>query len=205
MTSTDKHWDLIFSKVNESKFGWYEESPEQTLSLLNQIKNWQNSTIFLSGVGTSTLVDELASNNTTLILNDISYEALKRVKQRLVRSKQDTVWLCQDISQPILQSIPSIDIWIDRAVLHFLTDEKSIQGYFKNLNANLVQGGYVIFAEFSQGGANKCAGLSIHQYSVDELTGRLGASFKLLTQFDSIFINPRGEERPYIYALLQRV
>jgi len=176
----------------------------KVLSMLDEINNWQNSTIFLSGVGTSTLVDELAIKNTHLVLNDISNKALNRVKERLGRGEQDSVWLCQDISHPIEQTIPDIDIWIDRAVLHFLMDEKSIQGYFDNLRSNLVQDGYAIFAEFSQTGAEKCAGLSIHQYSVDELAERLGASFKLLSQFDSIYINPRGEERPYIYALFQK-
>jgi hypothetical protein len=88
--------------------------------------------------------------------------------------------------------------------LHFLIEEKSIQGYFDNLKAHLAKGGYVIFAEFSQTGAKKCAGLSIHQYSLDELSTRLGQSFKLLSAFNYTFINPRAEERPYLYALFQQ-
>lgn len=205
MQSTKEHWDSIFSKTKDSTLGWYEDSPKETLSLLEQIKYWQDSTLFISGAGTSLLVDELATHNTKLVLNDISIEALNNVKKRLVKQNNEVIWLCQDISQPLQTPIPTIDIWIDRAVLHFLIEEKSIQGYFENLKMHLAKGGYVIFAEFSNTGAEKCAGLSIHQYSLGELSMRLGASFKLLTSFDYTFINPRREKRPYIYALFQQV
>ena len=46
-------------------------------------------------------------------------------------------WLCQDIAQPIQGTIPDVDIWIDRAVLHFLTDEDDIKGYFQKFKINL--------------------------------------------------------------------
>lgn len=202
--STRKYWDSIFSMKNDSSLGWYEKNPKETFRLLNQIPQWQDSTLFISGAGTSVLVDQLSKKNTKLILNDISCEALNSVKKRLGMQEKEIIWLCQDISQPIQKPIPTIDIWIDRAVLHFLTDEKSIQGYFENLKAHLSEEGYVIFAEFAQVGAEKCAGLSIHQYSIEELSIRLGSSFKLLSFFDYTFINPRGEERPYIYALFHR-
>jgi hypothetical protein len=127
------------------------------------------------------------------------------VKQRLHGREKDSDWLCQDISCPIVQNIPPIDIWIDRAVLHFLIDEDSIQGYFANVKANVKKGGYAIFAEFSQTGAKQCAGLSVQQYSIEALSRRLGTSFKLLSHFDYTYINPRGEERPYLYALFQRI
>lgn len=205
MKSTSKHWDSIFSKTKESTLGWYEESPKETFILLNKIKSWQDSTLFISGAGTSLLVDELATHNTKLVLNDISIEALNRIKNRLGKQMNEVLWLCQDISQPIQIPMPIIDIWIDRAVLHFLTEEKNIQGYFDNLKACLAKDGYVIFAEFSQTGAKNCAGLSIHQYSLDELSTRLGQSFKLLNSFNYTFISPRAEERPYLYALFQQV
>ncbi len=203
--STRKHWDSIFSEREDSTLGWYEQDPKATFSLLNQIQHWQDATLFISGAGTSVLVDELLTKNKKLVLNDISIEALNAVKQRLGKQGKEIICLCQDISEPIKTSIPAIDIWIDRAVLHFLINEKSIQGYFNNLKAHLAVGGYVLFAEFSQTGAEKCAGLSIHQYSIEELSERLGTSFKLLSSFNYTFINPRDEERAYIYALFQHL
>jgi len=169
------------------------------------IPDWQKSTIFLPGVGTSRLIEELLGYGCRLILNDISPEAISLVNGRLHEKKANTSWLCQDISQPLPKSSPPVDIWIDRAVLHFLTEHDDIKGYFANLNSCLKPGGYAIFAEFSLTGSDKCAYLKLHRYSVDEITEKLGKSFKLMSSFDFNFTNPRGEPRPYIYALYRRV
>jgi len=97
-----------------------------------------------------------------------------------------------------------VDIWVDRAVLHFLTDDEAINGYFRNLNSVLKVGGYAVFAEFSEDGARKCAGLVLHRYSVSELSGRLGPSFDLISTFDYTYLNPNGDPRPYVYALYKK-
>lgn len=99
---------------------------------------------------------------------------------------------------------PAVDIWIDRAVLHFLTDASDIKGYFENVKSTLKTASHAIFAEFSKTGAPKCAGLSLHRYSIEELSEKLGASFKLISHFDHTYINPNGEPKPYIYALYKR-
>jgi SAM-dependent methyltransferase len=204
MKSISQHWDSIFSNTEDSKMGWYEKDVSQTLSLLNEIPDWKKATVFLSGAGTSFLIDELVSQGIRLVLNDISSEALNRVRQRLQEAGDNILWVCQDIAQPIKATIPDVDIWIDRAVLHFLTNEDDIQGYFKNVKLLLKPDGHAIFSEFSMTGAPKCAGLTLHRYSVDELSIRLGSSFKLVAQFDYTYINPSGEPRPYIYVLFKR-
>lgn len=204
MKSSSKHWDSIFVNTEDSQLGWYEKTASQTLELLNQIPEWEKSTIFLPGAGTSILIEELLSKGAKLILNDISIEALNRVKDRLNGAAKGIDWLCQDIAQPIQGTMPDVDIWIDRAVLHFLTDEADIEGYFENVKSTLKADGHAIFAEFSKTGAPKCAGLVLHRYSLEELSGKLGSSFKLVSHFDYAYINPYGDPRPYIYALYKR-
>lgn len=204
MKSNSEHWNSIFSATEHSRLGWYEKDPAQTLKLLNQISHWEGSSIFAPGAGTSALVEQLLSKNAKLVLNDISIEAINELKARLQNQGQNIQWLCQDISQPITETLPDIDIWIDRAVLHFLREEQDIKGYFENLTSILKPGGYALFAEFSIAGARKCAGLELHRYSVEELSERLGPAFKLVTHFDHIYINPEGAARPYIYALFKR-
>ena len=61
-----------------------------------------------------------------------------------------------------------------------------------------------MFAEFSKTGAPKCAGLTLHRYSIEELSGNLDPSFKLVSDFEYTYINPFGDPRPYIYALYKR-
>ncbi len=202
--SSGEHWDKIFSNTEDSELGWYEKDASQTLTLLNQIPAWEKSTIFLPGAGTSVLIEELLSQGAKLILNDISIEALNRVKDRLSDKDREIDWLCQDIARPIQGTIPDVTIWIDRAVLHFLTDEDDIYGYFENIIATLKTGGHAIFAEFSKTGPPKCAGLTLHTYSIEELSDRLGSLFKLVSHFDYTYITPGGDPRPYFYALYKR-
>jgi EEF1A lysine methyltransferase 2 len=204
MNSTKKHWDSIFSISDEHKLGWYETDMSITYKLLDVIPNWEKSTIFLPGVGTSALAEELNNSGVKLVLNDISNKALNLVRERLSDNVKQTTWLCQDIAKPISEKIPKVDIWLDRAVLHFLTDENAITGYFNNLHSVLNKNGYAFFAEFSTTGVTKCAGLDVHRYSFTELTEKLGPSFKLLSSFDHTYFTPNGDPRPYLYTLFQK-
>jgi hypothetical protein len=75
MKSSNKHWDTIFADTEDSKLGWYEKDASQTLELVNQIPEWEKSTIFLPGAGTSVLIEALLSKGSKLVLNDISISA----------------------------------------------------------------------------------------------------------------------------------
>ena len=201
MTTSNQHWNAVFSAKRDPELDWYERDAAQTLKFLDLIPESRTATIFLSGAGTSALVDELVSRGSRLILNDISDEALKKLKKRIGHYRDGVTWLPHDISKPIPDGLPQVDIWIDRAVLHFLLDDAEIEGYFRNLRSLLRQGGFALLAEFSTTGAPKCAGLDLHRYSVEELTTRLGEGFDLIKHEDYTFINPFGDPRPYVYAL----
>jgi len=203
MKSNSIHWNRIFRETEDENLGWYENNPAQTLRLLKQVPDWKNSTLFLPGAGTSILVDVLLDAGAKLILNDISQEALDHVKERIGDKTSVIEWLCQDIAQPLGGNVSPVDIWIDRAVLHFLTAEDDIQGYFKNVLEKVKVGGYALFAEFAPHGALQCAGLNLHRYSAEELAERLGSGFQRIDHFDYTYVNPNGDPRPYTYALFR--
>ena len=204
MKTLTEHWNEIFKKTDEKKLGWYEDDYSQTMKLLGLIPEWRNSKIFVSGVGTSDLINILLQSNSKLVLNDLSSVAIEKAKNKYNDRMYHVQWLCQDISETLPLELNDIDIWIDRAVLHFLTDEDDIKGYFENVKSTLKAGGHAIFAEFSKTGESKCAGLTLHRYSIEELSEKLGSSFKLVSHFDYAYINPSGDPRPYIYALYKR-
>ena len=205
MKSNPTHWDTIFSNSETTGLGWYEKDSILSLKFLNQIKNWQALTILVTGTGTSALIEDLMVESTKLILNDISAEAINLVKKRIGEKANQITWLCQDIASSLPTTLPLIDIWFDRAVLHFLIEEVDVVGYFNNIKTFIKIGGHVILAEFSTTGALKCAGLTVHRYSLDELSNNMGTDFQLLHHLETTFINPRGEPRPYIYALFKRI
>ena len=200
MTTPRQHWNAIFSAKTDPELGWYESGASQTLKFLDMVPQYGNMTVFLPGSGTSALVDELLARGHRLILNDISDEALNKLRSR-IGSDDRLTWLHHDISKPLPEDTPQADIWIDRAVLHFLLEETAIQGYFANLHSVICAGGYVLLAEFSTEGAPKCAGLELHRYSIEEMTERLGPGCELIKHEEYTFINPCGDPRPYIYAL----
>jgi len=204
MTSLPEHWNDIFKTTEDPELGWYEHDVSQTLAMLEDVPDWKTTNVFLPGAGTSVLVDQLLLQGNKVVLNDISNKALEKLKTRIGEHRDKVIWLCQDITTPLMPIVPKVDLWVDRAVLHFLLEESDIVGYFNNLKTVLRPGGHALFAEFSLAGAPKCAGLTLHRYSVDELTARLGSEFTLQRQMDYTFINPTGASRPYIYALYQR-
>ncbi len=126
------------------------------------------------------------------------------MKDRLGDKAETIEWICQNIAQPLGNTAPPIDIWVDRAVLHFLTEGDDIQGYFNNVLSKVKVGGHALFAEYPPHGAAQCAGLELQRYSVEELSERLGSGFSLIEHFDHTYISPAGDPRPYVYALFAR-
>ncbi len=203
MTTRNEHWNTIFSTKDDPELGWYEDDVSQTLKFLDRIQLAESATVFLPGAGTSKLVDTILARGHNLVLNDISDAALHKLRTRIGTSSKLT-WLHHDISKPLPEGTPLADIWIDRAVLHFLLQEADIQGYFANMQSVIKPEGYALLAEFSTMGARKCAGLELHRYSIEEMTRRMGSGFELVNQEDYTYINPAGDPRPYIYALYQK-
>ena len=203
MKTRADHWNEIFHQTDENKLGWHEHDYIQTLKFLDRIPGWGNSKVFVPGVGTSGLIDVLLAAGAKLVLNDISSEAIEIAKARYTDKTHNIRWLCQDISKALPEELGDIDIWIDRAVLHFLVDEASVEAYFRNVHAVVKPGGYALFAEFSKTGAAKCAGLDVRRYSLEELKNQL-PEFEVVASDEYTYINPHGDPRPYIYALFKR-
>ena len=203
MKNLSSHWDKVFKATAEEKLGWFETDFSQTRKMLGRIPDWQHARIFVPGVGISGLVEILLESDAQLVLNDLSSEAIAKAKHKFREHKNRIQWLCQDISVVLPAVIENIDLWIDRAVLHFLIDDSHIEQYFKNLHTVVKPGGHVLLAEYSKKGASRCAGLDVRRYDVHDL-GRYLDDFKLLASEEYTYIMPSGDSRPYIYALFKR-
>ena len=204
MTSTKQHWDQIFASTNDDALGWFENDVSQTLKFIDLIPQSDLKRIFIPGAGTSLLVDKLLARGHQLLLNDISLQALDNLKHRIGANERTLTWLHHDIATPLPADLPPVELWVDRAVLHFLREEQMIQGYFENLSSSLKPEGYALLAEFSSEGASKCAGLDLHRYSIEEMSERLGDKFSLVKHEYYNFSTPFGEPRPYLYAIFKK-
>jgi len=110
-----------------------------------------------------------------------------------------------DLTNPTeINVLQNLDLWHDRAVLHFFTDANSQETYFELIKKLVKQNGFVIIAAFNLNGATKCSGLPVHRYDANLLQEKLGNGFELIESFDYIYTMPSSDTREYIYTLFKR-
>ena len=199
------HWDAAYSNSPNEKLGWYETDLSPMMKLIDESGISKSAAILNIGAGSTVLIDELVKQDYThLLATDISSVALSALENRV--ESEHVNYIVDDLTEPTtLKNIPPVDLWIDRAVLHFFTDEKDQNTYFDLLKSKVKKGGFVILAEFGLGGAKKCSGLDVHRYCNVEFQEKLGVEFKRLNSFDYTYTMPSGDLREYIYSLFIRL
>lgn len=201
-----EHWNTAYNK-DDDQLGWFESNPDKTMGLIAKTNLAKNTLILNVGAGTTTLIESLLyAGFTNIIANDLSDVALQRLKVRIKKSDNyDLKCVADDLTNPKeLNQLKKVDLWIDRAVLHFFLKGEDQDAYFNLIHKIISKNGYVLMAVFAENGAKKCSGLPLQLYSVEKLQDKLGRNFKLIESFNYTFINPSGGERPYIYTLFQK-
>lgn len=202
------HWDKIYDRNPIEKLGWFEEEPIPSLQLITKCNLPKDAVILNVGAGASTLIDELLKDGyKNVIVNDISSSALRNLKLRLGEEQSKKVrWVEDDLTNPdTLETLEQVDLWHDRAVLHFFIDSEEQNAYF-DLLKNLVRiKGAVIIATFNLSGAIKCSGLPVFRYNENMLQKKLGPAFIMREAFDYTYQMPSGDTREYVYTLFERL
>lgn len=207
LSNSENHWNTVYESKDDAQLGWFESNPETTLDLIAKTTLAKDAKILNVGAGTTTLIDALLEEGyTNLLASDISEIAMQKLQERV--SKKYTYNLeciVDDLTAPTkLNQLSNIDLWIDRAVLHFFLTEKEQKAYFDLIRETVSSKGYVLIAVFALDGAKKCSGLPLYRYNAEMLSEQLGSDFTLLEHFNHNYINPFGEGRPYIFTLFQR-
>ena len=209
MTSTDlkSHWNKVYKDAEINKLGWYEKSCMPSLELIKDCNLNKNSRILHIGAGATLLIDELIDlgyNNH--IVNDLSTNALEILNKRLNQNRTKVKFIEDDITNSTnLNFIEPVDLWHDRAVLHFFSKREEIDSYFSLLNKLVKPGGNAIIATFSLDGAPKCSGLDVNRYSQEMITDNIGDDFEFVNSFNFKYTMPAGATRDYIYTLFKRI
>lgn len=156
------------------------------------------------GGGDSRLVDFLVTNREVgcVCVLDISSAALGRAQARLAECARQVQWIDADVTGE--WPIPSVNIWHDRAVFHFLTDPQDRLRYRQKLEKAVRPGGAVIIATFAPDGPEKCSGLSVVRYSPDALEAELGACFRLQEAVREPHLTPFGTTQEFWYCRFAR-
>lgn len=207
LIDVENHWDNVYSRSKDENLGWYERIPKPSLDLIEKCGLEKDSSILCVGSGTTTLIDELIDiGYTNIIANDISTSSIEKLKKRLGPKEKTVKWLIDNLIKPTkIHEIGKIDLWHDRAVLHFFRKKEEQEMYFSVLKKLVKSGCYVIIAVFNENNNNKCSGLPVDLYSLETLNKKIGKEFKLVESFIHHYTMPSGNKREFIYTLYKRI
>ena len=135
---------------------------------------------------------------TCVTVLDISGAALTRARARLGAEQDVVTWIEADVTAA--WPVPSVDIWHDRAVFHFLTQADDRARYLGHVRHGLRTGGSLVMATFGPDGPEKCSGLPVMHYSPDALAAELGGQFRLRDAVPEMHATPFGTTQAFWYT-----
>lgn len=199
------HWNEVYDANEREKQGWYEQTPSPALEMIQALKLAADAHILLAGAGTTSLAEALLrAGYSHMTFTDISEVALRQLKELLPKNEHFQ-FIIDDLTDPgLLNDLEPVDLWVDRAVLHFFLIDEEKEAYSQLIHEKVKSGGYVLLAEFSLEGAEKCSGLTVNRYSEAMLKEFMGDDFELIQSMPYSYTNPAGGKRPYIYTLFRR-
>lgn len=203
---TKAHWNNIYTTIKTESLEWYEDKAEESISLIEKCGLSRDALIMNIGAGTTTLINELSDSGfNNIYATDISDVALDKLKKSI--NCKDGVTIIEDdiVNSKEIKNINNIDLWHDRAVLHFFTKEEDIKSYFNLLNTVVKVGGYAILAPFNKLGTDQCSGFTVRQYDEEMLKIGLGNNFKLIHSFNHEYTSPIGNKKNFIYSLFKKL
>lgn len=192
------YWNEVFSSKEVQN--WAEQGEPKMMKWVRALNLNKGATIFCAGVGDSPLIDFLlAEGFTNIIANDVSEIALGKIKKR-IGTYPGVSFMRDDLMNPdsINALYGKVDLYIDRATLHFFTTCKDKDFYFNQVNKLLAPDGKVILGVFSKNNEPTCCGLSLQLWSLESLKNRL-AGFEFLAEDTEDFREQNGKIREYIY------
>lgn len=199
----DRHeyWNSIYQSKAVTDVSWFEAEPQISLELIKAASPARGSVIDVGG-GASRLVDRLiAEGFASVTVLDVSEIALQRAKDRLGAQAEQVHWIVGDICQ--IAELPTCDIWHDRAVFHFLTDQSDRLKYIDLMTRTVRIGGHVVIGSFAIDGPLKCSGLEVCQYDAATLSRELGPRFKLLRELNYLHTTPAGKPQQFFFGLFE--
>jgi ubiquinone/menaquinone biosynthesis C-methylase UbiE len=165
----------------------------------------QEAAIIDVGGGSSTLVDDLLNAGfIDVSVLDISAKALENSQMRLGRKAESVEWIEADITEIELPK-NHYDVWHDRAVFHFLTDEDDRKKYVELVLSSLKVGGHIIVASFGLNGPKKCSGLDVVEYSPDSMHSEFGNNFELVKSLSETHRTPFDTTQEFIYCYCRKL
>ena len=172
-----EHWENVYNSKLLTEVSWYQPNPSFSFDLIEKYIGDHSEALIDIGGGDSFLVDKLLeAGYSDVSVLDISDKAIERAKERLGSRAERVNFITSDVID--FRPEKKYKVWYDRAALHFLISDEDIHKYLKNLLEGTEPGSIVILGTFSENGPTKCSGITIKQYSHEEMLKTFGAHFE---------------------------
>jgi SAM-dependent methyltransferase len=202
-TTRQEHWDEVFTTKADEAVSWFQATPETSLRLIRACQLPKDAAILDVGAGASRLPDALlAEGYSNLVVLDISAAALERTRTRLGDKGRPVRFIVGDVSA--WQPDCTVDVWHDRAVLHFLTEAQDRLAYAEALRQAVRPGGFVLISGFAPSGPERCSGLPVLRADAGAIATLLGPGFDLLEAFEEDHQTPSGGQQRFVFTRFQR-
>lgn len=200
--SRKAHWERVYSEKDPDQVSWYQPGPTRSLALIRAAGAAPDAPILDVGGGASALVDSLLrSGYRDITVLDIAAAALERTRARLGERAANVAWIEADVTQ--FEPPRRYAVWHDRAVFHFLVDRTERDRYLDVLRKAIAPEGHFIIATFGPEGPQRCSGLDVHRYALDELAELLEPQFSLRRSELEEHRTPAGGMQQFLYAWWQ--
>lgn len=199
-----EHWEKVYGTKSAEEVSWFQEHAGLSLRLIQDADVPGTASIIDVGGGASVLVDDLLSlgyGDVTVL--DLSGAAITTAKSRLGESASAVDWIEANILDVQLPAA-TYDVWHDRAVFHFLTNEQDRHAYVEQVLHAVKPGGLVIVATFAEDGPTECSGLPVMRYNAQQLHSEFGEPFILLGHKKELHHTPGGKEQKFVYCFCRK-
>jgi len=197
------HWDRAYERPAEA-VSWYQPSAQTSLELISAAKVSPEQPIVDVGGGASTLVDGLIEQGyRDITVLDVAQKSLDVARGRLGAAAEAVNWVVADITT--WQPERAYRCWHDRAVFHFLTEAGDRDAYRRCLARAVEPGGSIIVATFAEDGPERCSGLPVQRYSVQQLQDELRDVARLLDSRREQHRTPSGGTQSFIFLRMVRI
>jgi SAM-dependent methyltransferase len=202
MEPAAEHWANVWTSKHFDEVSWFQAESSVCSELVRRL-SVPSDRIALVGVGASRLVDDLIAHGYTSIdAVDVSQGALDQLRHRLGEKAGGVRLVAADVCHVSFDG--PVDVWHDRATLHFLTEPSDQAAYVVRSAKAVRSDGHLILATFSINGPEQCSGLNVVRHTPASLTALFGAAFELIDSFEDTHMTPWASEQEFLYAVFRR-